>query len=550
MQRQTIGRYQIREELGRGAMGIVYCALDSLIGRTVAIKTIRLSAFHDDAERERLRERLMREARSAGVLSHRNIVTVYDVGEEDGTAFIAMEYVAGQTVEQLLREQGGLEREQVIAIITQVAAALDYAHSQGVVHRDIKPGNIMIAADGSVRITDFGVAKILSHQATQSDLMLGTPNYMSPEQIDARGVDGRTDQFALGVIAFELLTGERPFHAEALSALFLAILREEPPPPHLLNPTLTERVSAVISRALEKAPVERFATCAAFAKALTQSLAACQDWQPLGRAAVGTMATVAAASPMIPPEPPVELEPPAFTQQDEVATDRTSRSFVLAALALTILGAAGVAVYLFLLKPTPEPTPVAQAPAAAATRPPEVNTETRPSPLAEPVATPPPAPVATETNTVPVPAPPKPVSPSGPVSGEVDIVSQPSGATVRIDDTRDQCKTPCSMELSQGRHVLHFTLEGHRNGTLVVTVPQESTASVRLDPRIGSLMVNTLPAGTQILLNGQLQKDRSPTVLKVTPGKYKLTLRREGREHSRDIEVRDEALTQVDFTWP
>ena len=238
MQRQTIGRYQIREELGRGAMGVVFRAEDSLIGRAVAIKTIRLDSFSNAAERDKLKERLLREARAAGLLSHPNIVTVYDVGEEDGVAFIAMEYLSGRTVDQTLGELGRLERSQVTALILQVAAALDYAHGQGVVHRDIKPGNIMLSADGNAKITDFGVAKVLSHQATQTDLMLGTPNYMAPEQIDARGVDGRADQFALAVIAYELLTGERPFHADALSALLVKILREEPTPPHLLNATL------------------------------------------------------------------------------------------------------------------------------------------------------------------------------------------------------------------------------------------------------------------------------------------------------------------------
>jgi serine/threonine-protein kinase len=539
MQRQTIGRYQIREELGRGAMGVVFRAVDSVIGRTVAIKTIRLEAFTDPAERARLRDRLLREARSAGLLSHRNIVTVYDVGEEHDIAFIAMEYVAGRTVEQTLRENGRLECEQVIGIITQVAAALDYAHSQGVVHRDIKPGNLMMAADTSVRIMDFGVAKLLSHQATQSDLMLGTPNYMAPEQIDARGVDGRTDQFALAVIAYELLTGERPFRAEVLSALFLGILREDPPPPHLLNSTLNERVSAVISRALEKAPADRFATCSAFAKALSQSLAGCRDWKPLGRAASGTMATVAAASPIV--APPVE--PPAFTRVGP--PPKSSAGWIVGTLfgLAAIAGLAGAG-YLFY----PRPAVSRSAPARPAPTPPPVSAESRPSPLAEPVAPPPTAPAAAET--VSKVTPPKPNPPAGPVSGVVDIESRPAGAMVRFDNTLDECKTPCSMELSQGRHVLHFKLDGYRNGTLIMTVPQETSGSVRLDPQRGTLLVHTTPPGAQILVNGQLQKEQSPATLRMAPGKYKLTLRREGRDQSRDIELRDEAITQVDVTWP
>ena len=538
MESQTIGRYQIREELGRGAMGVVFRAVDSVIGRTVAIKTIRLDTFSDAAEHGRLRERLLREARSAGLLSHRNIVTVYDVGEENGVAFIAMEYVAGQTVEHVLRDQGALDREKILPLISQVASALDYAHSQSVVHRDIKPGNIMLAEDGSVRITDFGVAKLLSHQATQSDMMLGTPNYMAPEQIEARGIDGRTDQFALAVIAYELFTGERPFHAEALAALLFRILREEPSQPHLLNATLNERVSAVIARGLAKAPADRFATCTAFTEALTQALGTCANWKPMGRASSATMATVATAAPRREPV----VEPPAFASVVAAPPRGGMRWLTAGGVAIAAAALAG-----YLLYPRPSGTP----PAANLPPAPAVIEESRPSPLAEPVK--PLAPPVTETASTVV-APPKPIPPPtavGPVSGVVEIDSQPQGASVRFDDTRDQCKTPCSMELSQGRHVLHFSLNGFRNGTLVVTVPQEASASMRLDPLFGTLMVQTTPPGAAILLNGQPQKDPSPATLRLTPGKYRLTLRREGaRDHTQDVEVRDQTITQIEFTWP
>ncbi len=540
MQRQTIGRYQIREELGRGAMGVVFRAEDSLIGRAVAIKTIRLDSFSNPAERDKLKERFLREARSAGLLSHPNIVTVYDVGEEDGVAFIAMEYLSGRTVDQTIAEQGRLDSGQVTALVVQVAAALDYAHGQGVVHRDIKPGNIMLGADGSAKITDFGVAKLLSHQATQAEMMLGTPNYMAPEQIDARGIDGRADQFALAVIAYEILTGERPFTADALSALLVKILREEPAPPHRLNATLNERVSAVIARGLAKAPASRFDNCSAFARALTAALASCGNWQPMTRAASSTMATV--MGPIATPEPgvkpelppkPQALEPPAFTKLDP---PRRSKLFLS-----PVVGGALLSLGYWLYS-----QPVVPVPAAAPETPRVTADESRPSPLAaDPVAVPPP-PLAgppTATNSVPTPA--------GPVSGLVEIASTPAGSIVRIDDTKDQCKTPCSMELSQGRHVLHFTLDGHRNGTLIIAVPMETTAQLQLDPLIGTLMVLSTPPGATILLNDQTQKAVTPATLRLAPGKYKLSLRREGaRDHTQEIEVREEAITQVEFSWP
>ncbi len=528
MQRQTIGRYQIREELGRGAMGVVFLAEDSVIGRAVAIKTILLDTFSDASERDKLKERLLREARSAGLLSHPNIVTVYDVGEEDGVAFIAMEYLAGQTVDQRLRELGRLDRGQVTTLINQVAAALDYAHGQGVVHRDIKPDNIMLGSDGDAKITDFGVAKLLSHQATQSDMMLGTPNYMAPEQIDARGVDGRADQFALAVIAYELLTGERPFQADVLSSLLVRILREEPTPPHLLNASLNERVAVVMARGLAKTPADRFANCAAFAKALALALTSCGNWQPLMRAAAGTLATVAgpvAATPTL-----ESIEPPAFTK---IQPPRRGRLL----LWLLAAGVALIACGFWLWPKAAESVPADPLPPAVTAE------ETRQSPLAPEPATPP-------TNAAPLVTRTSPAT-AGPVSGEVEIASIPTGATVRIDETIDQCKTPCTMEMSQGRHVLHFSLDGHRRGILVITVPTETTASMRLDPLMGTLLVHTTPAGASILLNGQAQKEVSPATLRLAPGKYKLTLRREGlSDHTQEIEVREEAIVQVEFTWP
>ena len=215
---EQIGRYRILDELGRGATGVVYRAQDPAIGRIIAIKTIRLSDFTDEAERERLRERLFREAQSAGMLSHPNIVTIYDIAEENGLAYIFMECVDGPPLEKILNgaeaDSGARTR---LAILRQTATALDYAHKKGIVHRDIKPANIMIHERTHAKITDFGVAKIMSQQMTQSGVMMGTPNYMSPEQVQGHAVDGRADQFSLAVIAYEVLTGEKPFLADQLA---------------------------------------------------------------------------------------------------------------------------------------------------------------------------------------------------------------------------------------------------------------------------------------------------------------------------------------------
>src|SRR5580698_3521358 len=249
---QQVGRYQIIGELGRGAMGVVYRALDPAIGRTIAIKTIRLNELTEPSERERLRERLFREAQSAGMLSHPGIVTIYDIAEENGMAYIFMEFVNGPPLEKMLLSAQTPDKETLLSIFRQTAAALDYAHKKGIVHRDIKPANIMIHEDGAAKITDFGVAKIVSQQMTVAGTMMGTPSYMSPEQIQGGEITGRTDQFSLGVLAYEVLTGEKPFTAEYLPTLLYRIVREEPPPPQRLNTTLTPQIETVLRKALSK----------------------------------------------------------------------------------------------------------------------------------------------------------------------------------------------------------------------------------------------------------------------------------------------------------
>ena len=203
-----IGRYRIVRELGRGAMGVVYHAMDPNIGRAVAVKTIRLNEVTNTQERARLKERLFREARSAGMLSHPGIVTIYDVDQQGDLAYIAMEFVDGPTLDDLMSRSEPLAPQQMFAILGQTAVALDYAHGKGIVHRDMKPANIMIDPEGSAKITDFGIAKITaSEQFTMTGTIIGTPHYMAPEQVQGHTVDGRADQFSLAVMAFEMLTG-------------------------------------------------------------------------------------------------------------------------------------------------------------------------------------------------------------------------------------------------------------------------------------------------------------------------------------------------------
>jgi serine/threonine protein kinase len=264
-----IGRYLIHGELGRGAMGVVYDAVDPMIGRRVAVKVINLKAGTDSSESEFMKERLFREARSAGRLFHPGIVVILDVGLHGDSAFITMERVEGQSLQQLLASGGLLDSKVALGILQQTAAALDYAHQHGVVHRDIKPANIMLQSKVTVKVADFGIAKLMSAQnPTVTGMLMGTPSYMSPEQIEARAVDGRSDQFSLAVLAYELLTGSRPFQADSMPTVAHLIVYGTRPSAHAANPLLPPGIDQVLDRALNRFPEQRFPDCAEFAAAL------------------------------------------------------------------------------------------------------------------------------------------------------------------------------------------------------------------------------------------------------------------------------------------
>lgn len=266
-----IGRYLVRGELGRGAMGIVYDAIDPMIGRRVAVKVIGLKDGMDSREAEFLKERLFREARSAGRLFHPGVVVILDVGLHEKSAFITMEHVEGPTLRQLIAS-GPLDAKTALGILQQTAAALDYAHERGVVHRDIKPANIMLQSGSTVKVADFGIAKLMSQNATLTGLLMGTPSYMSPEQIEALPVDGRSDQFSLAVLAYELLTGVRPFEADSMATVAHLIIYGPRPSAHTAKPSLPAAVDEVLARGLHRFPVQRYASCAEFVAALKTAL--------------------------------------------------------------------------------------------------------------------------------------------------------------------------------------------------------------------------------------------------------------------------------------
>ncbi|HSP06091.1 MAG TPA: serine/threonine-protein kinase [Acidobacteriota bacterium] len=260
---KKLGRYQILSELGRGAMGVVYKAHDPVIERDVAVKAIQL-AFQVNAEEKQVYlNRFYREAKAAGKLNHANIVTIYDVDEdkETGTPFIVMEFLEGTTLQEIINDGILLPVNNVKEIIMQIADALQYAHKQGVVHRDVKSANIILVEGMKAKIMDFGIARISTSDLTKSGQFIGTPNYMSPEQIDGKAmVDGRSDLFALGVIFYLLLTGERPFSGDSFTSISYKIVHVDPIPPRTVNPAVPEAYNRILMRLMAKDPAQRYPT--------------------------------------------------------------------------------------------------------------------------------------------------------------------------------------------------------------------------------------------------------------------------------------------------
>jgi serine/threonine protein kinase len=306
-----LGRYEIVEEIGKGAMGVVYLARDPLIGRLVALKTFRISYSVKDAELDQFRARFIREAQSAGILSHPNIVTIHDVVErgEEGLAFIAMEYVRGTNLKSVLQEPQRPTLTFACEILTQIADGLDYAHSCKVIHRDIKPANILITADNRAKITDFGIARLDTSNLTQEGQLLGTPNYMSPEQILGRDVDHRADIFSLGVVLYEMVTRHKPFQGENLTVVSHRIVYDHFTPPRQYADDLPPGTEQILAKALEKEPGRRYQRARDMADDLRRVLGsvsvrdALNETQSLSTTAMLPASLLQPASPVSPASP-------------------------------------------------------------------------------------------------------------------------------------------------------------------------------------------------------------------------------------------------------
>jgi serine/threonine-protein kinase len=576
-----IGRYQIKRELGHGAMGVVYEAVDPTIGRTVAIKTIRLREVDDPAQRDRLKERLFREARAAGVLSHPNIVTIYAMEEDDGLAYIAMQFVNGPTLDEVMSRPKPMSAQEMFRILRETASGLDFAHGKGIVHRDIKPANIMIDEHGTAKIADFGIAKAgASGDLTISGTILGTPNYMSPEQVQGKDVDGRADQFSLAVVAYEILTGERPFAGEHLGTVVYRIVAEEPAVVHRLNPSLSPEIDTVLRKALSKKPDLRYANCTAFVNALEGACLQADGWQSLARGTSHTLPTGGI-------EPTAKTRPPKPARSGRRSSGNRGKaqpdkpSIFLPAMAafLVVLGVLALLGWQSglwqpggaqeALKPAqpsteaaqPQPQP-GEAPRGEETKPQAETSDVETKPDVE--APPKPRPVAPKRDTVPAPvvarkaskqaqetkvaahaAAPQPavVAPPAPRLADpqdIFIQTNPSGVKATLDNRPDMaCETPCVLLASQGAHILSLTLANYQKEIQPIRVGDSrlDVPLITMHPNGGTLLISTVPQGANIFIDNRLMGSMTPAQLSLPAGSYQIKVELNGMRKTETVQV-------------
>ena len=538
-----IGRYRILDELGCGATGVVYRAQDPAIGRIIAIKTIRLSDITDVAERDRLRERLFREAQSAGILSHPNIVTIYDIAEENGLAYIFMECVDGPSLEKILNAQQALEPKAIFAFLHQTATALDYAHKKGIVHRDIKPANILIHEGATAKIADFGVAKILSQQMTHAGVMMGTPNYMSPEQVQGHAVDGRADQFSLGVVAYEVLTGEKPFVADQLPALLFRIVREDPVPAERLNPTLPPQVAVVLRKALSKSASDRYLSCTDFVDALAAACDLNPHWRALPRTVAQNLPTVgggitaagpiASHAPVYVPQQPGPVAPPIQSAAPQAqpavpdflsatARERSSSNPILKSLAWMLVGLGLVGLVLFgaqkyLFNRYSEPPP----PTSSS----QQDSASKPSPVGGSPATGQAAPQPDNSPTAAAPSSTAPAASEPAASAAQSTAPQTNTPEPKPDKSAsDQPAEPSAPAKDQPER---------RARSLPAPIAPRSDVQQQVQ-------FVTEPAEAQLTVDGS-QTCKTPCLLALSPGRHSLNVRLDGyRAYPRIFSVPEE----------
>ncbi len=467
-----VGKYELRHQIGRGAMGVVYEAFDTVIERAVALKMLRTDVFPPEQLAD-VRARFKREAHSAGRLSHPSIVTVFDYGEHEGAPYFAMDLMVGEELSRSLESGARMALPQVVRVMEQLLAALAYAHEHGVVHRDIKPSNVFVLRDGSIKVVDFGLARVETSNLTESGAVLGTPAYMSPEQFLGLPADARSDIFSSGVMLYQMLTGDRPFSGSP-TTIMQKVLRQDPVEPSMLNPTLSAEWDKLIKRVLAKKPDDRLQSAREFAAWMRRVF----EGKPL-------------------PDAP-ELAAEATVRLAPQRQPKRGRTGLIAGLSAVVVLVALAAIAL-QRRPAPKPAPVAQAPApleAPVTapvvevkpilkpkpKPPVEKRTVKPPPKAEPA--PAPAPVAAVKPTPPTPvAVAKPAPPPARAGKVVKLDHNWGFLVVHAPDPAVKVGDRLYANLADGRRV---PLVVRRiSGNLVSAVPEGQKIS---DDMLGALV--------------------------------------------------------------
>ncbi len=520
---QTFGRYEVQRVLGRGGMGTVYLAVDPLIDRTVAIKEIRVDQIEDVKERTELEARFRLEYRSAGTLSHQNIVTIYDVVEDNGSYYIAMEYVDGMSLAERLKKQPTPPPHELCHLAEQIASGLDYAHRRGIVHRDIKPANVLLTPDGRPKITDFGLAKWRTSELTMTGTILGTPAFMSPEQVMGQEVDGKSDQFSFSIILYLMLTGNQPFHADHPSAILYKIVHEQPPPPREVNRVLPPAVDRTMLRALAKKPEDRFPSCSDLAAELRVALSD-EQTTPLPQR---TAAVPEAVATRLQAATPSRLQAPTPTRS-QVATPATG---------LTAAETPATANEVTLAAATPTPIRQRRRRGSGAARwlvgavfvAAIGGLAYWASSLRQQAAPEPPA----EIGSTPQPRPAEPL-----IEQVLSVEAGPPGAVIRVNGEDTALRVPAELPLS-GKPGEAVTVELLVDGQVVdrrkLELGPEAPEPWRAEPALPvALRITSLPEGATIRVGGQDTGLRTPAEVEFEPGvKHTLTLTLAGHHPKR-----------------
>jgi serine/threonine-protein kinase len=562
MSMQTVGRYEIIGELGRGAMGVVYKAKDPTIGRTVALKTLRLDVH--GLEAGEMVRRFQNEARAAGLLNHPNIVTIYDAGEHEGIFYIAMELMEGTTLHELLHEKHILPADEVVHLAHEICKGLDYAHSHGIVHRDVKPANIMITSRGAVKIMDFGIAKA-GGSVTSTGQVLGTPNYMSPEQVKGRPLDGRSDLFSFGVILYEMLAGEKPFSGQNVTTIIYKIVNENPIAPHDLDVTIHPGLSAVVTRALAKAPDDRYQTGAELVRDLDNyrqsgavlhpttllTPAPSPPAAPYEKTVVLPMRVVSGGAVRVaapaPAKSPVPIRPAA-----DAARSGRKNGAIAVLLTILVLGcvAGGYAFYRTRMKMHQLEAEIRQDEATEAKLQP---VQPSPTPVPVPPPTPTPSPAASaappDAQTAPdatvkigangkavdekSPFRPKKVATPKPavLLSELAFSSRPDGAKVEVDGQTDIAwVTPFKVsQMIPGMHNIVFSKDGYVSQTRTVESVAGKSVPVALTLiQAAVVTVTTNPQGASVVVDGNDAGQLTPVRLTLDKGLHRIIVRKQG----------------------